>query len=56
MKGYIETSEFQLLPSIWKINRNDLNDYEHRYYGHTWAFSINWLWWELMFYGEYKPK
>jgi hypothetical protein len=50
MRVELYLDDFRLVPHFWK-QEGRFTGWEAEYYGHTWAFTINWLWFELMVYG-----
>ena len=53
MKVRIYTDKFQLIPSVWRL-RKPWTKEAAKHYGHTWAGTFSWLWWEIEFYGVVK--
>ena len=48
MKLRIYLNNFEILPAIWRFPYDgSWTDSQARFYGHTWAFTVAWLWWEL---------
>jgi len=50
MKLEIYRDDFFLVPHFFKAKRNTGWEVDH--YGFTWAFTINWFWWELQIMGS----
>lgn len=50
MKFEITIEPFTIKPCFWKLRQPFTGD-QAKYFGHTWAFSISWLWFELLVYG-----
>jgi hypothetical protein len=48
MKIEIYLDDFQLMPSVWRCW---LTGEQARYFDHTWAIVVSWLWWELEIFG-----
>ena len=53
IKVRIYTDKFQLIPSVWRL-RKPWTKEAAKHYGHTWAGTFSWLWWEVEFYGVVK--
>lgn len=50
MEIEISIEAFTIKLSIWKLWPPFIGS-RAEYFGHTWAFSISWLWFELLVYG-----
>ena len=42
---------FFIVPKFWKQKGSHTGE-AAKYWGHTWSFTIHWLWFELLVYGE----